>query len=52
MQLFAHLPDAPAYSTWLPARSDLGLTDGGVLTFCAYLVGTRIRRNVLTDASS
>ena len=49
MQLFAHLPDVPAYSTWLPARSDLGLTDGGVLTFCAYPVDAHAHRTVLND---
>ncbi|KAH9939100.1 acid protease [Epithele typhae] len=35
--VFAHLPDEPAYSTWLPSRNEIGFADGGVLTFSEVL---------------
>ncbi|KAH9934491.1 aspartic peptidase domain-containing protein [Epithele typhae] len=31
--LFSHQPDLAPYSTWLPSHTDIGLGDGGVLTF-------------------
>ncbi|RPD60497.1 acid protease [Lentinus tigrinus ALCF2SS1-7] len=35
--LFEHEPDLPNYTAWLMSRSELGITDGGVLTVSEVL---------------
>ena len=35
-QLFDNEPDLPNYTAFLMSRSDIGISDGGILTVCMY----------------